>query len=823
MTNNQPKVSVIIPIYNVEQYLSKCLDSIINQTYKNLEIICINDGSPDNSLAILEEYAKKDSRIIIINQGNAGVSTARNRGLDIATGEYISFVDPDDWIESNTYESTVNLFEKNPKVDLITFGTNIINERDYNNKETLSLKWYFSNKIDGICSPTRQMINSMPGSLCKLLLRTSKIQKLNLRFFDTTLGEDLLFLMEYLSDTEYIYSTKKSFYNYVLHSHSATNTFDSKYNALNALQTYSQLIIEAHKFYTSQNKYKLFNDIIFYRLFNNIVYSMQHLSPADRKDALTILSQLSNTLPEEYDWGEVIKNIRNKECYRIEQLNIPWLVKGNRNFGFEIYKYEEPKIIIYLFNLKLSLHYQKLLSVKNINNRKVFNILGLKIKVSKQKKFSEYLKKLLRKIFSIYNEYKNNKKYKIINILGIKIKHSIDIDQLANKFAKKNNKYLDPKASKIKQRLFVTTGNLSLVNNLTIIKQLNEPNCEDTLIILSHIVNNNFFSCCKEIAKIHPFKNIYTICTKGSDLREFIIRKKLSKIDEVYFSNQYQFIYTVNVLYPNAKWIITDEGCGSKLARSAYLNYDRVDKIIMHNYLDKLDFFGLSKENMNKIVPINKQIFDNVCQECAQKFSVNLNLYNDEKAIVFCGSWWEVTGLSKDAYMKLQDSIIERLTNMGYTILFKTHPRDPRNYINNPNIKILNTTLPLECYKLDIVAVISMGSSASLHSPYISNVAGFSIDLPIDWENPLEQKWLDLLVKKLIKEYTTPIEELFSVNPKLYSKEELKQILLKKCMDFINSKPLLSQNKELENFALSKEYKFNYKEINDENSSYSRI
>ena len=122
---NKLKVSVVIPIWNTEKYLRKCLASVVNQTYKNLEIICINDGSPDNSLAILEEYAKKDSRIIIINQGNAGVSTARNRGLDIATGEYISFVDPDDWIESNTYESTVNLFEKNPKVDLITFGTTL--------------------------------------------------------------------------------------------------------------------------------------------------------------------------------------------------------------------------------------------------------------------------------------------------------------------------------------------------------------------------------------------------------------------------------------------------------------------------------------------------------------------------------------------------------------------------------------------------------------------------------------------------------------------------------------------------------------------------
>ena len=94
--NNTPKVSVIIPVYNVEKYLQKCLDSVINQTYKNLEIICVDDGSPDNSGGILDAYAQNDSRIIVIHQENAGVSAARNRGLDAATGEYIAFVDSDD-------------------------------------------------------------------------------------------------------------------------------------------------------------------------------------------------------------------------------------------------------------------------------------------------------------------------------------------------------------------------------------------------------------------------------------------------------------------------------------------------------------------------------------------------------------------------------------------------------------------------------------------------------------------------------------------------------------------------------------------------------
>ncbi|MDR0912708.1 MAG: glycosyltransferase [Methanobrevibacter sp.] len=104
----KPKVSVIIPVYNSEQYLRKCLDSVVNQILKHIEIICVNDGSTDNSLNILEEYAKWDNRIKILNQENQGQSIARNNGMRIAKGEYIGFVDSDDWIDLNFYETLFN-------------------------------------------------------------------------------------------------------------------------------------------------------------------------------------------------------------------------------------------------------------------------------------------------------------------------------------------------------------------------------------------------------------------------------------------------------------------------------------------------------------------------------------------------------------------------------------------------------------------------------------------------------------------------------------------------------------------------------------------
>ena len=107
------KVSVIVPVYNVEKYLKRCLDSLVNQTLSDIEIICVNDGSTDGSAQILEEYAIKDSRIKVTNQVNSGVSETRNVGVRQATGEFIGYVDPDDFIEPDFYEKLYNSAKEN--------------------------------------------------------------------------------------------------------------------------------------------------------------------------------------------------------------------------------------------------------------------------------------------------------------------------------------------------------------------------------------------------------------------------------------------------------------------------------------------------------------------------------------------------------------------------------------------------------------------------------------------------------------------------------------------------------------------------------------
>ncbi|MDQ5983571.1 MAG: Undecaprenyl-phosphate 4-deoxy-4-formamido-L-arabinose transferase [Eubacteriales bacterium SKADARSKE-1] len=119
--SNEPKVSVIIPIYNTASYLRECLDSVTNQTLKDIEIICVNDGSTDDSLRIILEYAQKDARIKVLNTKNKGASAARNSGLKISSGEYIAFIDSDDWLDLNTYEVSYEK-AKQKDADILIFG-----------------------------------------------------------------------------------------------------------------------------------------------------------------------------------------------------------------------------------------------------------------------------------------------------------------------------------------------------------------------------------------------------------------------------------------------------------------------------------------------------------------------------------------------------------------------------------------------------------------------------------------------------------------------------------------------------------------------------
>lgn len=191
---NSPKISVIVPVYNVEKYLRRCIDSILAQTFTGFELLLIDDGSKDKSGEICDEYAKKDSRVRVFHKENGGVSSARNLGLDNALGEWITFVDSDDYVNTNWLSFYVQAFD----ADLIIQGCKIV---ESNVSMTVVMDCDIlangNTRFDILCSLVRKGLLNSPWNKC---YKYEIIKKNDLRFVEgVSLSEDLIFVLDFLS------------------------------------------------------------------------------------------------------------------------------------------------------------------------------------------------------------------------------------------------------------------------------------------------------------------------------------------------------------------------------------------------------------------------------------------------------------------------------------------------------------------------------------------------------------------------------------------------------------------------------------------------
>lgn len=221
-----PKVSVIIPVYNAEMYIHECIESILTQSFQSFELILINDGSSDNSKSILGKY-KDDSRVIVLDQSNSGVCAARNRGLDQAIGEMITFVDADDWMPQNGLEllyeeyirtgadmvvANMSFVEAERRREIHIFnGPFTTTDKNWINQYELSCIGYCYNP-----NPGTKMNTTGLGSMGNKLYKRAIIEKYKLRFDPYTLGiyEDNLFVLNYLEHVQKLSFIDKSVYNY---------------------------------------------------------------------------------------------------------------------------------------------------------------------------------------------------------------------------------------------------------------------------------------------------------------------------------------------------------------------------------------------------------------------------------------------------------------------------------------------------------------------------------------------------------------------------------------------------------------------------------
>lgn len=215
-------ISVIIPIYNSEKYLYRCIDSILKQTYRDFELILIDDGSVDKSGIICDEYAQKDKRIKAIHQSNMGVSNARQRGLNIAKGEYIIQFDSDDWVEPNCLKDlydTAILYDADMVICDIYLNT--INRQEYSKQgyTNLTAKLLLNDIIN----------QRLHGSLTNKLIRSSCIKQYNIQIPEKLiLSEDLYFCCSLLRHNISVIYLPKAFYHYQLNKNSLTNSCSEK-------------------------------------------------------------------------------------------------------------------------------------------------------------------------------------------------------------------------------------------------------------------------------------------------------------------------------------------------------------------------------------------------------------------------------------------------------------------------------------------------------------------------------------------------------------------------------------------------------------------
>ena len=220
-------ISIIIPVYNAEKYIRKSLDSVLGQTYQKLEVILVNDGSTDQSGAICNEYAQKDSRVVVLHKENGGVSSARNAGLKRAKGNYIGFIDPDDWIDPYMFEELYQLIiDHNADISACGYviediNGNILKQTAHSEVREFNRAATFNNILD----PT-----GFQGYVCNKLFSAELIKKEDIVFNeDIHFGEDLLFCCDnFLKNQKFVYDPSPR-YHYIYHDNNTTKaTFSPK-------------------------------------------------------------------------------------------------------------------------------------------------------------------------------------------------------------------------------------------------------------------------------------------------------------------------------------------------------------------------------------------------------------------------------------------------------------------------------------------------------------------------------------------------------------------------------------------------------------------
>ena len=360
------KISVIIPVYNVDKYLEKCLKTVTEQTFKDIEIICVNDGSTDNSAAILEKYAKSDSRIKVINKQNGGLSSAWNTGLNNVTSEYVTFVDGDDYIEPDMLELAYSAMINND-TDYVCWGANIIATSDILNIK--SQKKYHKIRYCGLQKVDNNLIRKTVVTVWSKLYKTSII-KSNEIYFPTKSGhDDNAFWLMYAPYTKNGYYIPKYLYNYIQRKNSIMDL--RRKERTEKIFDNIQLIPPLINYYNTHNLTEKHYDLLITNIKKLFLNDFKFKKGKYKKEVLEKCSKDLNSIKlNELYRSEFINAIRKQD---IKYLENSYTCKPAEKL-FSI-KNQSEYIAICIFGLKITIKHKPKIYRETIStNEKILNL-----------------------------------------------------------------------------------------------------------------------------------------------------------------------------------------------------------------------------------------------------------------------------------------------------------------------------------------------------------------------------------------------------------------------------------------------------------------
>lgn len=344
------KFSVIVPVYNIAKYLPECLDCILGQRFRDIEVIAVNDGSRDESGQILDEYSARDNRLKVIHQQNAGVSAARNAGLDVAVGEYISFIDGDDRVVDGMYEELAAQTELFPETDMFIFGVNNLCGEEIRSNQG------FNNMLaelaEGECSK-RDYLLKLGGAVWTKVLKRSFIEEHGIRFAKgVPLAEDGLFCTECAAYYPNIKILPKNYYLYRIFREDSTM---SSQHGLDKELLCRDFMIKQPYYMNASREDKLIMDI---KICANMLFRYSLLTYENRLKNIDYLKKYQMYLAKEYSAAE----LGNEQFY----LNLLQQIKFKGKEGLSFW--------------------QQLFSIKNTRDKlsKEVRVLGLKFVVRRK-------------------------------------------------------------------------------------------------------------------------------------------------------------------------------------------------------------------------------------------------------------------------------------------------------------------------------------------------------------------------------------------------------------------------------------------------------